>query len=608
MVCEVGSPGWGRVPIGLGLRFAETRQEFGECSVSDTHPESPMKRRCSKLWWICVAVFVIVLAGALVLRDLLTPTPAELAVDRLFKTNLSEYNSPDFDDGVAELVSLGPDALVPLAKQARGKGTMLEELYSRYWSRLPTVVSRHLQNPLDYHHERIAVIMAIEGHGMFAARSADAAILAEVANTNGMGQMGIPAASARRQVHWLVPDSPAAVDLVVKSLRPENPCPILLGSEHLDRLPGIVPILIENLKAGKRYGYEKSLWAARSLASVGTNADVAIPELIKLVEASEGDYAPDNSPQYQTRSRNMHLFPWSRAAAVHTLAEIGGDNPAVRRALIGAWNDLDRTVQISAANAIGALGPAMLPELPALLSDFESRDNSVLSARLKAVGRLGPGATNVLPVLKQLSDTNHLTNLLMRAGMGEETVTALALTARLAAARIDPELTPALLPELARNQQISWEGIEFLTNSVAYSKEVIAAFEAALPHPVGSAPFWPEFVVLSHEPRHAKALASLKEAMRDGDLRGRLAAARWLLTTTGSADGIEDVLVAGLAGDDTNLRQQTVHLIEQLELTGRDMGEWMERAAWNTDRETRNQAARLLIRHHPERVPPLGGR
>lgn len=147
---------------------------------------------------------------------------------------------------------------------------------------------------------------------------------------------------------------------------------------HVRRLPVKVRVyLLQKFKPGRTLEYR--LGAIRALGIIGTEAQAAIPDLLRAVQ----------DPDARIR--------W---VAAQTVSQLG---PEAVTALLPLTTNANVTVRHAAVYALGEARTNALPALPQLLRASMDTNESVRNSSLYSIGRLGPAA--FAPTLAQ-SATN----------------------------------------------------------------------------------------------------------------------------------------------------------------------------------------------------------
>ena len=120
--------------------------------------------------------------------------------------------------------------------------------------------------------------------------------------------------------------------------------------------------------------------AARSLGEGGADSKAAVPALIKAL-----------------KDRDTFVRRFSAQA----LGEIGPDAQSAVRSLTTALDDPKKEVRSAAANALGKLGSSGIAALIGILRD-DNRDTTTRRQAIDALGNLGPAGHPAVPALTDL--------------------------------------------------------------------------------------------------------------------------------------------------------------------------------------------------------------
>lgn len=151
---------------------------------------------------------------------------------------------------------------------------------------------------------------------------------------------------------------------------------------------------------------EEASYAISRLAEFGTQAAIALPALIKLLDSEStrfsairalGDIgAPAESaiPKLIELTKSDDLD--THRAALNALGQMGVARPEVLDTLMQGLNSADFSVQAESIEALGKLGAAAAPAVPRLLELRNEYDRAN-----QALMRIGPGAKAAIPTLVQ---------------------------------------------------------------------------------------------------------------------------------------------------------------------------------------------------------------
>jgi HEAT repeat protein len=121
--------------------------------------------------------------------------------------------------------------------------------------------------------------------------------------------------------------------------------------------------------------------AAGVLGRIGPAAAPAVPALAELAEKDP--------------AANV------RKAATVALGGVGGDDPAVTRALIAPLNDADLDVRNAAFDSLHGFGPKAKAAVPALIGLLKDSDARIRQQAAEGLEQIGPDAREAIPALRE---------------------------------------------------------------------------------------------------------------------------------------------------------------------------------------------------------------
>ena len=468
-----------------------------------------------------------------------TSDPLSARVERILREKMLPRQG-QWQAGMDELWALGPDIIPRLASQARLKDPPRWKAYLRLWKNAPAGPARHLPEPVDRAELRQAAMRAIAEFGPLAVRGAAPQVIDGLTETFGRHN-----SYAVNGARWLLPESAKALAILEGGLAGTNanwPPPdaflnadAFIWSSLWPNLSEVVPLLTDLLgNAGLAY------LAAADLGHVGSNAATALPALIQTADLGAAGSFPDaEAARMHPAVEHSNAIAWhtaklrqddngmnrNRAMAVLALGRIGIATAEVRAALARAWNAPDAWVRQNAAEAVLRIGPSMTNNLPELLRGLLDPDNAALESKLAALGRLGPAAREGLGTLRELLQTNRLRSLVAHPEfkVASLSIDGLALSAKMAICRIDPQQGRPFLPELASKIGFWWNSVAFLAEPGPLSNDVVRAVEPLL-EPAGNTrqsigrQSIAAYIILRHDRKHSKALEVLRRIESAGEL------------------------------------------------------------------------------------------
>jgi hypothetical protein len=379
--------------------------------------------------------------------------------------------------------------------------------------------------------------------------------------------------------------------------------------------------LLTNLLGNAGVAYN----AAIILGNIGPDAAPAIPALIQTADLGAAGSFPDaeaariyleevyfkpyGRPRAKVRQNDKGMNH-NRAMAALALGRIGIATPEVRATLARAWTAPDGWVRHNAALAVRRLGVAMTNNLPELLRGLLDPDAGALDTKLAAIGKLGSAARDGLGILRELAQTNRLRSLVTnleptRAGSSVED---LAVSAKMAIGRIDPQEGRPFLPDFANQIGHRWEPVEFLAEPGPLSNDVVRAVEPFL-EPTGNTPqsitrqSIAAYVILRHDRKHSKALAVLRRNESAGELKDRLLAGGWLFESLGETNGLCSLIAEAFGAPESFIGQDAGQIAERMGGAALPAVPAFKAALWHRDRFVREYAGRLMLKLAPQDLP-----
>ncbi len=153
----------------------------------------------------------------------------------------------------------------------------------------------------------------------------------------------------------------------------------------------------------------------RTLAELEAPAEGPRPEVIQAFAEAMQDAKPEVIGEVMSAlaSKGKAAVPGvirglenesTRSYAIRVATLLGPDAEEAVPALLQAWkaSQDDPTTQAEIHFALGAIGPAAAPAVPALIAALDSDENLVRNSACYALGRIGPAAQSAVPKLRQL--------------------------------------------------------------------------------------------------------------------------------------------------------------------------------------------------------------
>ncbi len=518
-----------------------------------------------------------------------------------------------------ELWALGPDVIPCLAAEARRRDSPLSKSYLGLWWKLPPVLRRYLPERIDRVELRRTAMRAIAEFGPLAARRAAPQVIAGLGEGDDQSRH-----HAQQCVRWLLPASVSALGTLERGLSGASTDGSIsrslsvlksLDGSVLAKMPRVVPLLTNHLRdAGHVYG------AALVLSRFGSNAQAALPALVQTLDmgaagvftdtetartqlaAAYSDPLGRHMAEVQEDDKQMNH---NRAMAALALGRIGTATPEVRAALVRGWNAPDAWVRRNAAEAVALLGSSMTNDLPGLLAGLMDHDNAALDKKLLAIGKIGPEARCALVTLRKLTQASRLRSLVAdpEAEVAGWTIEDLALSAKMAIGRIDPQEARPFLPDIVKKIGYWWESVEFLVELCPLSNDVVRAVEPRLGQTETHWQSIAAYIILCHDNRHAKALEVLRQNESAGELNERLLAGRLLFQSLGETNGMCSLIAEAVKAPESFIGQSACQIAEELGVAALPALPAFKVALWHKDRFVRERAGMLVIKLAPEEIP-----
>jgi HEAT repeat protein len=167
--------------------------------------------------------------------------------------------------------------------------------------------------------------------------------------------------------------------------------------------------LLRQLRDGSASDRE---FAASGIASIGPEAEAAVPDLIRSLGDESKDVRARSAQALGAIGRGAapalpHLIAafrtdkerWVREASLKALGQIGvGDEKSVA-ALIDGLKDADPEIRSAARSGIGLLGGKAKAAVPALVEQMKTGQGSDPGYATYTLGQVGPGAEAAVPAL-----------------------------------------------------------------------------------------------------------------------------------------------------------------------------------------------------------------
>ena len=633
-------------PAGLAPALAAAAAIKGTAAAGST--ATLVKATLELMAWTKLKLAALVGAGVLLAAGTAivtfsshwTPDPLSGRVERILREKMLRGNS-QWRAGMDELWALGPDIIPHLASKARRKDPVLSQAYAWLWKNTPAALRRRWPRPVDLAEVRQAAMHAIAEFGPLAVRRSAPQVIDGLTETDDrFSDYAVQNAS------WLLPEyASTLLPILEAGLAGTNaswPAPLaFMGVLDSPNNGGDRPIpgrgtsfwasfgprisealpLLTNLLGNAGVAYN----AAIVLGNIGPDAAPAIPALIQTADLGAAGSFPDaeaariyleevyfkpyGRPRAKVRQNDKGMNH-NRAMAALALGRIGIATPEVCAALARAWNAPDGWVRHNAALAVRRLGLAMTNNLPELLHGLLDPDQGALDTKLAAIGKLGPAARDGLGTLRELTQTKRVQSLVtnLEPKMTDSLIEHLAVSAKIAICRIDPQEGRPLLPAIANQIGHRWEPVEFLAEPGPLSNDVVRTVEPLLertentPQSIARQSI-AAYVILRHDRTHPKALDVLRRNESVGKLKDRLLAGGWLFESLGETNSLCSLIAEAFRAPESFIGQDAGQIAGEMGTAALPAVPAFKAALWHRDQFVREYAGRLILKLAPQELP-----
>jgi len=111
------------------------------------------------------------------------------------------------------------------------------------------------------------------------------------------------------------------------------------------------------------------------------------------------------------------------------------------------------------------------------------------------------------------------------------------------------------------------------------------------------------YVILSHNPNHADALAALRRNKSSGNLNDRIIAGRLLFESLGETNDLCLLIEEGFKSPQSHIGQSAAHLADLMGRAALPTVPALKQALWHKDKFVRERAGQLLRKLAPEALP-----
>jgi HEAT repeat protein len=298
-----------------------------------------------------------------------------------------------------------------------------------------------------------------------------------------------------------------------------------------------------------RNAVEIRLRSAEALASIGSKALPALPELLILLKDPN---------------------PLVRAAAANAIGKLEGVGQQVVPSLIDALEDPNVLVRINAINALSSFGRDAQPALPQLIEGLNTNDRSIRKVIINALGRLGkeskPAAQGLSHLIQESDTETSLAALMALSQIGSEANVAVPEVGK-ALSSDSPEIRTFAALTLGRMGEAAEPVLPDLRRALQDTDKNVRLNAAAGLGKITS--------------NTSETLAALAEALKDNDLGVRMSAASSINRLAGH---VQDQ-AAKFSRDDLSAIITTLNQVST----------FFEDPKNNTNEEVRNSLRRSLI-------------
>ena len=172
-----------------------------------------------------------------------------------------------------------------------------------------------------------------------------------------------------------------------------------------------VKLLLDGLQTGDERIRQAS---ARALFELKTSSDVLGPALIAALKNSDPAVAKDSlqalgalGPAFLPQIAELLANPELRGYALMVLARFGADAKGATPQLAAMLDDpkLEPMMRREVQYVLGKIGPAAAPAVPQLIASLGNDSERVRNSAIFALGKIGPGAKSAVPALEKLVDS-----------------------------------------------------------------------------------------------------------------------------------------------------------------------------------------------------------
>jgi HEAT repeat protein len=276
------------------------------------------------------------------------------------------------------LTKIGEEAVPFIVPTLKIKDSTLNRLYVKAWTNFPSVLQQRLQKPMLASDARMRAVVALREMGP-SGKAAVPALIERLSDSDGtirlhsaiaLGNMGSGAKEAVPYLKPFLQDKRHTVRVYVANA--------LWKIEHDAKL--VLPVLEQGIQEDAA----PFRWAAAAfIGELGSEAERAAPSVEKATHASDKE----------TASLAVQSLAQIRPKAVPIIIEILKKDP-------------DPGMRISAAYALGRLGPAAVESVPTLIKSLDDQERGlpvIFGANLTAPITVHQAAADALKKIDPMS-------------------------------------------------------------------------------------------------------------------------------------------------------------------------------------------------------------
>jgi RNA polymerase sigma factor (sigma-70 family) len=517
----------------------------------------------------------------------------------VIRTN--DWNYLADNTGLDKLIAVGPEAIPVLSNLVVWREPTSLRPNEKFFESLPAFERRHFQDPrvqLQMHQKAVQIVCEL---GPAAVRPITSALCGVLDDTDWQ-----VTTYAMRALYWSIPESTTAVAAATNWLADPTHSHLFGiwdAASLWTNLPQTAPLLAQCLRNPDLVNE-----AARSLGILGTNALAAVPNLIEVCDRGVAE------PPLESEVKILYTTPdepqlMNRQFAFDSLGKIGDASPEVLAAIDRGLTDANEDIRFAALRSLAALHQPLTGRLADILNTFTARRSITFQRIIDWTGTLGADGREALPWLQQFVTLDDIRTLPegthSNTGDFAKNAEAIRFSAIMAICRIEPAAMRRYLPDLVAQIGRRWEEVDLLTDSKSSASDIVSNLEPVLSDTNQLRSAIAAYIILGLEPKHARALATLRNCVAHGELIHRLVASEWLWKRTGETNDVLPLCVEGLASQQSVIGQDAASILENLGQEGRPDVPALKAALWHDDRFVRERAGNTLRKIAPEELPQI---